>query len=365
MASSIYIHIPFCKTICNYCDFCKMFYNEDLANNYLEELKKEINSYNLKDTYKTIYIGGGTPSHLSIHLLEKLFSYIKDIKLEDNYEFTIECNIDDITEEKLKLFRNNRVNRLSIGVETINSKLQKVINRHHTKDEVIDKINLSKKYFNNINVDLIYAIPGETIEILKEDLDFITSFDVSHISLYSLIIEEHTRLYIDGVEPIDESLDNKMYYYILNYLKGKGYKHYEVSNFAKEGKESRHNLTYWNNEEYYGIGLGASGYLNDVRYTNTRSINKYLKGEYISTKENISKEVSMENELILGLRKIQGIDINVFKNKYKVNLLDNSIIKKLLNEKLLVLKSNNIYISEDNYYISNYILNNFIGGFNE
>ena len=365
MVSSIYIHIPFCKTICNYCDFCKMYYDERMANKYLDALKKEILKYNLKGTYKTIYIGGGTPSHLNITLLKKLFSFLKDIKLEKDYEYTIECNIDDITEEKLEIFRNNRVNRLSIGIETINSDLQKVINRKHTKEEVTKKINLAKKYFLNINVDLIYAIPGETIETLKEDLDFITSFNLPHISLYSLIIEEHTKLFIDGIEPIDDKLDSKMYYFIVNYLKEKGYEHYEVSNFAKDGMESKHNLTYWNNEEYYGLGLGASGYLKNVRYTNTRSINKYLEGEYLSISEKLSIEVTMENELILGLRKIKGININKFNDKYNINLLDNIIIKKLIKDNLLVLNSNNIYISEDNFYISNYILNNFIGGFNE
>jgi oxygen-independent coproporphyrinogen-3 oxidase len=281
MLNSIYIHIPFCKKICNYCDFCKIYYDENTAEKYLESLKKEIESYSINGTYKTIYIGGGTPSSLSITLLEKLFSYLKNIKLVDDYEFTFECNIDDITEEKLRLLKDNRVNRLSIGVETINRDLQKFINRLHTKEEITNKITISKKYFSNINIDLIYAIPGETLEILKEDLDFITNFNINHISLYSLIIEEHTKLYIDNVKPIDDNLDYEMYYYIINYLKEKGYKHYEVSNFAKEGYQSIHNLTYWNNNKYYGLGLGASGYINNTRYNNTRSITKYLKGEYI------------------------------------------------------------------------------------
>ena len=360
MINSIYIHIPFCRKICSYCDFCKMYYYEDIASKYLDTLEKEIANYDLKGTYKTLYIGGGTPSALSIDNLNKLFAITRNIKLSSDYEFTFECNIDDISKEKLELLKENRVNRLSIGVETTNDKLQKLINRSHTKEEISTNINLAKEYFSNINIDLIYAIPGETIDILKDDLDFITSFEPNHLSIYSLIIEEHTKLFIDKTLPIDEELDNKMYYFIIDYLSKKGYHHYETSNFSKEGNESKHNLTYWNNEGYYGFGMGASGFIDKYRYTNTRSINKYLNNNYLSSKEILDEKIMMQNEMILGLRKTRGVDLTKFKEKYHKDVKEVFDIDRLINEKLLEINDNYIYIPKDKIYISNYILCNFI-----
>ena len=277
---SLYIHIPFCKSICSYCDFAKMFYNEFLALSYLDELSNEVNNNYKQDMLETIYIGGGTPSILSKKELNKLFSITNKLNIEPNYEFTIEANIADINEDFLKLCKNNKVNRLSIGIETINDKFYKFLNRKNNIEDIKNKILLAKKYFSNINIDLMYAFPNETMEDLKCDLDFFKSLDVEHISIYSLIIEENTKLYIEGIKPISEELDREMYYYIIDYLENIGYKHYEISNFSKEGLESRHNLNYWNNLNYYGFGLGASGYIENTRYTNTRGINSYLKGNY-------------------------------------------------------------------------------------
>ncbi len=294
MANSIYIHIPFCSSICSYCDFCKVFYNEELASNYLDTLKKEvIDNYNNEELY-TLYIGGGTPSSLSLSNLNKLFDIIKLFNLSNIKEFTFECNIQDINRDLLKLLKDNKVNRLSIGIETINKEGQLLLNRVISKDDITDKINLAKEYFDNINLDLIYAYKGETLEILKEDLDFITSFEPEHISCYSLILEEHTKLYIDKIEPIDEELDNKMYEYIMSYLKEMGYNHIEVSNFAKEGYKPLHNLVYWDNKEYYGFGAGASGYINGIRYSNTRSITKYINGELNRDIEEVDINKDME-----------------------------------------------------------------------
>ena len=262
---SLYIHIPFCKSICSYCDFAKMFYNENLALSYLDELSNEVNNNYKQDMLETIYIGGGTPSILSKKELNKLFSITNKLNIEPNYEFTIEANIADINEEFLSLCKSNKVNRLSIGIETINDKFYKLLNRENNIEDIKNKILLAKKYFSNINIDLMYAFPNETMEDLKCDLDFFKSLDVEHISIYSLIIEENTKLYIDGIKPISEELDREMYYYIIDYLENIGYKHYEISNFSKEGLESRHNLNYWNNLSYYGFGLGASGYIENTR----------------------------------------------------------------------------------------------------
>lgn len=362
---SLYLHIPFCKEICSYCDFCKMFYNEKFVNDYLNELEREIDKNYQKEYLKTIYIGGGTPSSLSYSQLNKLFSITNKLNLKDKYEFTFECNIKDINKELLEVLKKNKVNRISIGIETINEKFFKLLNRYNNKEEIKDKIELVKEYFNNINIDLMYAFSNETIEDLDNDLDFFKELDVTHISIYSLILEENTKLYIDKTKPIDDELESNMYYHIINYLENLGYHHYEISNFSKEGYESIHNLTYWNNDKYYGFGLSSGGYINNKRYLNTRSLNNYLKGEYIKEEDIITKEIDMENEMILGLRKIKGVNKKDFFDKYNFKIEDIFDIINMIDKNLLEDKEGYIRIPKDKLYLSNSILINFIGGSNE
>jgi len=362
---SAYIHIPFCKDICTYCDFCKMFYNEKMVNLYLNELEKEIDKNYQKEKLKTIYIGGGTPSALKLKELDKLFSITNKFNIDKNYEFTFECNISDINKELLEKLKENRVNRISIGIETINEKFFKLLNRYNNKKEIKEKINLVKKYFNNINIDLMYAFKDETIGDLNKDLEFFEELDIPHISIYSLILEKNTKLYINNVEPISDELESDMYYHIINYLKKMGYNHYEISNFSKEGYESRHNLTYWNNEEYYGFGLSSGGYINNKRYTNTKSLNNYLKGIYIFEEDVLDLKTKMENEMILGLRKIKGIKKDQFFSKYNFKIEDIFDIINMIEKNLLEDREGYIKIPEDKLYLSNSILINFIGGSNE
>ena len=354
---SVYIHIPFCDNICSYCDFCKIYYNNDLVNKYLEALKKEIFRFYNNEVIETIYIGGGTPSSLNIKQLKKLFDIIKIFKT-NNLEFTIECNIENISEEKVILFKNNGVNRISLGIQTLNEKYIKFLNRNHNKEEVIKKISMIKKYIKNINVDLIYALKDQTLEELDKDLDEFLSLDVNHISTYSLIIEKHTKLYNQKVKNIDEELDFKMYNKIQDKLSY--YEHYEISNFAKEGFQSKHNLTYWNNDNYYGFGLGASGYIKNIRYTNTKNINKYIKGDYIFEMNHLSFNEIVENGFILGFRKIDGIDILKFNNKYNLDLLNLPIVRELLKNKDLIKNDNYIKIPSNKIYIENEILFKFL-----
>ena len=363
--NSVYIHIPFCKNICSYCDFCKVFYDEELCNKYLTSLKKEILDRYKGEKIYTLYIGGGTPSSMSLSNIKQLFDILQIFNTSNLKEFTYECNVSDINEELLKRLKSNNVNRLSIGVETINKDGQILLDRIISKEEITNKINLAKKYFSNINIDLIYAYKGETIDVLKEDLDFITSFNPTHISTYSLIIEEHTKLYINKIEPIDEELDNKMYYYIKDYLESKGYNHIEISNFAKDGYEPLHNLVYWNNEHYYGFGAGASGYIDNTRYSNTRNIYKYIEGSYEYEKEIIDKETDMENELMLGLRKIDGISIKSFNEKFNTDIYKVFDIDKFIKNGYINKKDDIIFIPSDKLYVSNSIIVNFIGGMNE
>ncbi len=362
MANSVYIHIPFCKSICSYCDFCKMNYDMFDVSKYLGVLEEEIKDNYKNELINTLYIGGGTPSALSIDELKKLFDIIKVIKLSDNLEFTIEVNVLDINEEMLELFKVNKVNRLSIGVESVNDKYLEFLNRKHSKEDVINKISIVKKYFDNFSIDLMYAFPNQTKEEVLSDLSFVVGLNPKHISIYSLIIEEHTKIFIDKVKPIDDETESDMYYNIIRYLKENSYEQYEISNFSKEGYQSKHNLVYWNNKEYYGFGLGASGYIDGVRYTNTRSIFNYLKHKYVLDKEEVTKNISMENELIFGLRKIKGISINDFNKKYNGSIYDVFNIKDLINKKLLSLDGDRLFIPIDKLYVSNSILVNFIGG---
>lgn len=355
---AVYIHIPFCNSICSYCDFCKFLNYENWTEPYLKALKEEIKEYYEGDEVKTLYIGGGTPSALKNEYIDKLFNILKVFKLKENAEITFECNVNDITEEKLITLKKHNVNRLSIGVESFNKYNLKLLNRKHDKKQIFEKIKLCKQYgFDNINVDLIYALPTEDMRILKKDIAYLLKLDIEHISTYSLIIEENTALHNKKVKNIDEELDSKMYKYICKKLKKKNYIHYEVSNFAKEGKESKHNLTYWDNEEYYGFGCGAHGYINNMRYENTRSLNKYFNKEFRLEEFLVSIQEEMENEVILGLRKLKGISISKFKEKYDKDIKEVFKIEQAIELSYLEQKGDYLFIPEDKIYIMNEIIN--------
>ena len=334
-----------------------MLYYEKYVSKYLDTLSLEIKKRYKGESIETLYIGGGTPSILSIQELNKLFDIIKLFDLKKLKEFTIECNVNDINEEKVELFKKNKVNRISIGVQTFNQDVLKKMHRIHNYDLVKEKVNLIKKIgINNINLDLIYAFPKTKLSDLKKDLDLFFSLDVNHISTYSLIIEPHTILYLNKIKNVSEELDASMYDLIRNEMRKHDFIHYEVSNFCKKGFESKHNLTYWNNLEYYGFGLSASGYLNNIRYTNTLNMDSYLKGKYVYYKEKLDKKDKMVYELILGMRKIEGIDIDNFYSKFKKSLLKSPTILKLLEDGSLEIDDNYLKIPYNKIYIQNEIL---------
>ena len=350
MTTSVYIHIPFCNHLCTYCDFAKMYYYEDIASKYLDALELEIKNNYQGELIKTIYIGGGTPSSLSLSNLKRLMQIIKIFKKDKICEFTFEVNPENIDKEKLLLLKENNVTRISIGIESTQDKFLKYLGRCHDFNLVKEKIELMKKLnFSNINVDLIYALPNETIKDLQKDLERIISLNINHISCYSLEIHHNTILGIKKEKNISEDLDREMYDFICNYLTKHHYTHYEISNFAKDNSYSHHNLTYWHNEEYYGFGLGASGYVNDIRYTNTRSM-----------KDKIHLQDKISYALILGFRLINGINKEEFKKKYQEELLDTFNIRELINLHYLIDDGLNIKISYDKIYIENTILENFI-----
>ncbi len=354
---SVYIHIPFCKSICSYCDFCKMLYNGSWVTQYLNALINEIQDRYLGEEIRTLYIGGGTPSSLSIKDIRYLFEIISRLNLNKLEEFTFECNLNDISEDLLQVLRENGVNRLSIGIESFNEDKLKFMERYHTFSDAKDKMKLIRKMgFNNVNVDLIYGIPGETLKDLKKDLELILKLEPDHISTYSLIVEDNTKIGINGVLPIPEELDASMYEYICDKLDIKKYNHYEISNFALNGKESRHNLQYWNNNEYYGFGLGAHGYIHGVRYENTRSLTKYVKGEFLKSEEILSKEDKMYNELMLGFRKMEGINLKDFFMKYEVNMQEVFDLHEVLRDEELIVDGEYIYVNPEYIYVMNEIL---------
>ena len=358
---AVYIHIPFCKEICAYCDFCKVYYNKKYVNKYLDALEKEIKSNYKGEVITSLYIGGGTPSSLSVDELKKLFGILKIFKLSKECEITMEANVDSLSLDKIKLLKEFGVNRVSLGVETINSKLQDVLERRTNKDRVISCIsNLRSVGITNINVDLIYAIEGESLDDLKKDLNFILSLDVPHVSTYSLIIEDNTKLKIKGIKNIDKSLDREMYDMISKILKENDYIHYEVSNFAKNNYQSKHNLKYWNNLHYYGFGVGASGYLDNIRYTNTRSITNYIEGKNVLDKEILTIKDKIFYEIMLGFRTNIGVDKVEFKNKYNVNIDELFNYKELVKDKVLDEDCRYLRVREEYFYVLDDVILRFI-----
>ncbi|MDD2489714.1 MAG: radical SAM family heme chaperone HemW [Bacilli bacterium] len=358
---AVYIHIPFCSSICSYCDFCKVLYQKQWIKPYLSNLEQEIKNQYQGELVKTLYIGGGTPTSLNLTELKQLLNITKLFNLTKLEEFTVECNVENLTVPKLKLMKQFGVNRLSIGVQTFNQKHLTFLNRHHQLKQVQTIIKKARFLgFNNINIDLMFGFPKQTLRGLKFDLKQALKLKTEHLSIYSLIIENNTLLRINKVPSINEDLNAKMYYYINKILNKHDYLHYEISNYAKPGYQSNHNLIYWQNEEYYGFGLGAVSYLNKVRYENTRSITNYLKGQYLKQKTNITKKEMMENEMILGLRQLTGVNILKFKQKYKTDIKKVFPITKLLKEKLLIEENNYLFIPESKIFIANEILLNFI-----
>ena len=354
MIKNCYIHIPFCKKICSYCDFCKLYYDKKFISNYLVKLRDEINNKYRGEVLDTIYIGGGTPSCLAISELEELFDILSILKKNKNIEYTIEANIDSIDKDKILLFVKNGINRISIGIESVNKDNLLFLERDFNKEECISKINMIKELgINNINLDLMYALPNEDINMLNDDLDFIIKLKPQHISTYSLIIEDHTKLGINNISNISDDIDDEMYKVICKKLRENNYNHYEISNFSKEGYYSRHNMCYWENKEYYGFGLGASFYLDNKRGTYTRSISKFPS---IVSLEDVEIEDKIEYEIILGLRLLRGINLIEFKKKYNNELKDIYDYSELVNSGFLIEEDNYLRIPEEKIYVSNEII---------
>ena len=407
----IYIHIPFCKQKCYYCDFVSFSNKQNFVENYVEAVKTEINNY-FQDktileryTVTTIYIGGGTPSYIEskyiCEIMELLENNLKQNKVKfEDIEITIEVNPGTVNKEKLEQYRKAKINRLSIGLQSTNNEMLKQIGRIHTYEQFLETYQMAAEVgFENVNVDLMTGLPKQTIEDIKRSLKEVIQLNPTHISVYSLIIEEGTviaqKIENHQLQEMDEELERNMYWYVKNTLELNGYTHYEISNFAKEGKESKHNLNCWRQKEYIGIGLAAHSYLNYVRYTNTSEMEQYITQmnnlnekivkDILELSNNKKKKANLEeNEknietvyeieeiqdledrkreyMLLGLRTIEGVCISKFKEKY----IDNPIflfrkeLEKLVEEKLVVIDGDYIKLTNKGLDFANLVWEEFI-----
>lgn len=358
---ALYIHIPFCAHICKYCDFTKLFYNEKFAKPYLEALFKEIDSYKI-DKVKTIYIGGGTPTSLSDDDFERLLAKVKPFLVVGG-EFTVEGNVENISNAKLDIMDKYGVTRLSIGVESTQNKRLKEIGRAHTYEDAVKVVNEAKKrHFDSINVDLIYGFEGESLEDLKKDLANILALDTDHISIYSLIVAPGTAFHNMKYKEQSEEESAKFYELIVSTLRKYGYKRYEVSNFARNEKYSKHNLTYWHDEEYIGVGLGASGYLDGIRYENTKNLDSYLKDNFVASKEKVDKEKDLIYFLITNLRLEDGFLRKDFADRFGMDFVEeySPKIDRFVDSGHLLIGEKSVKLSDSGMLIMDHILLNIL-----
>ena len=381
----IYVHIPFCIRKCYYCDFVSFTNQEENIEKYIEAVISEIESYELEEyNVTTIYIGGGTPSSIESKYIEKILHKIKE-KITNNetkfndIEITIEINPGTIDRKKLKDYEEMGINRLSIGLQSTNNEILKNIGRIHTYEEFLEGYNLARNIgFDNINVDLMIGLPNQTIENIKDSVGKIIKLEPEHISVYSLIVEEGTKienlLNMNKITLPEEELERNMYWYVKNKLELNGYIHYEISNFAKENKQSKHNVNCWEQKEYIGIGTAAYSYLDNIRYGNTSNIQKYIETQDFKDEKELEKnkiriidevqtlEDKKREYMLLSLRKLEGVSIRKFKEKYVENpiFLYRKQLEKLVNENLLTIDGDNIKLTNKGLDLANLVWEEFV-----
>mgnify|MGYP005786047441 CR=1 FL=1 len=370
----IYIHIPFCKQKCYYCDFVSYCNKDNLIEKYIQAVKKEIQLQEIIKEIDTIYIGGGTPSYIEAKYIKEILEEIKTKNISKEAEITIEVNPGTVTLDKLQEYKNCGINRLSIGLQSTQNNLLKTIGRIHNFEEFLETYKMARKVgFKNINVDLMLGLPNQKISDLKESLEKVLELKPEHISVYSLIVEENTPI-ADKIEKNElilpeEETERNMYWYVKNTLELNGFHHYEISNFAKKGFESKHNLNCWEQQEYIGIGTAAHSYVENVRYSNTENLEKYIDNIEQGTPENnkIIHEVQNENDkkkefMLLGLRKIDGIKISEFKKVFGDNpiYLFRNELKKLSDEELIEIYDDIIRLTNKGIDLANLVWEEFI-----
>ena len=373
----IYIHIPFCKQKCFYCDFCSFANKNEMQEKYVETVINEIKIITHKENYTvtTIYLGGGTPSILNPEYIKNILQEIKSsFKILDDAEITIEINPGTVNEEKLKRYKEYGINRLSIGLQSANDKILKNIGRIHDYKQFEETFFFARKCgFKNINVDLMIGLPTQAIEDVKQTLEKIIQKNPEHISVYSLIIEEGTiiekLINENKLQLPDEETERIMYWTVVNELKENGYNQYEISNFSKKTYESKHNTNCWKQKQYIGLGTSAHSYLNKKRYSNTNNIEEYIKNvqesnisKNITIHEEQTEESTMNEYMLLGLRMIQGININEFKQKFKTDptIKYKEILEKLQKENLIQITKTSIKLTKQGIDFGNIVWEEFI-----
>lgn len=369
---SLYIHIPFCKQKCLYCDFPSYAGKESLINEYIRALNEEILRKCSKYKIASIFVGGGTPSYLNEINLESLLKTINLLDFKDDFEFTIECNPGTLNEEKLVLMKNYNVNRISMGLQTTNDNLLKEIGRIHSFEDFKKNYNQARKAgFENINVDLMFGLPNQHMKDWKASLKDVMSLEPDHISAYSLIIEEGTCFYNlynnDKLNIPNEEEERSMYLFTKGFLEDYGYNQYEISNYAKVNKECFHNKVYWKCNKYLGLGVSASSFVDEKRFKNIDDIKIYI--EKINNNEDVTEEIhvnnindDMEEFMFMGLRMIEGINLKTFKKRFGKDVFDiyDEVIKNNIKKGLLVVDSEKLYLSEKGIELSNYVMSDFI-----
>lgn len=382
----LYIHIPFCKQKCSYCDFCSYAEKQNLISKYIKCLLQEIKEVGINNradfengkddlfSIKTIYIGGGTPSLIESKYIVQIMKEIKsNFELDENVEITIEVNPGTVTLEKLEDYNKAGINRLSIGLQSTHEHLLKEIGRIHTYLDFLDTYRFAREAgFENINVDLMIGLPNQTLAEVQDSIEEIVSMEPEHISVYSLILEESTPLFKkveDGLELPDEELERKMYWTVKQTLEANGYNHYEISNFAKQNYESKHNLDCWSQKEYIGFGVAAHSYTNGIRYSNIENLEQYIKNyEEDKTEENLifhekqDMEAMQKEYMLLGLRKIDGVSIQDFKIKFVANpvFLYHDKLEKLVNEDLIEIDGDQIKLTNKGLDLANIVWEEFV-----
>ncbi|MCD7894208.1 MAG: radical SAM family heme chaperone HemW [Erysipelotrichaceae bacterium] len=358
---ALYVHIPFCDHICAYCDFCKVHTIQKWVDPYLDALYYEIQDKHIEGDYDTVYIGGGTPSSLNILQLTKLFELLKPLT-NSVKEYTIEVNPESMSDDKLDLMVKYHINRLSIGVQTFHDDLLKKIDRYHSAKQAIELIkNAKTKGIDDINVDLIYGLPFQLLENVYEDIDIIDKLHISHVSIYSLILEDHTKLKNINYRPLDDEEDAYWYDHINDYLSNHGFIHYEVSNYY-HNKPSLHNLVYWHYEDYDGIGVSAHALKNHKRYENTRSMTQYMKHHYLEEIISLNQQDEMFEKIMMGLRLVGGIDILELNQLYHIDFINkyHNIIDKYMHLDMLQIRDNHLMTTSLGMKYLNTILVDFL-----
>ena len=367
MSLSVYLHIPFCESKCNYCDFNSFANMESSFDDYVSALVREIGeTAELQSAnINTIFIGGGTPSTLPSSHIEKIMNALSVHKIAKDAEITIEANPNSLTKGKLKIYKSLGINRLSIGLQAYQDCLLKLMGRPHSaKDFLRCAEDAMAVGFGNISADLIFALPTQTLAEWDESLRIASDAGLTHISCYGLIIEEGTPFY-DKYEPIDDELDRRMYYIAVEFLKSNGFAQYEISNFAKDGFKSRHNIAYWERENYIGLGLSAHSMYNSVRFENTSDLSKYINGK--NARENImnlSQKDQMAEFMFLGLRMNEGISMAKFLTEFGVDIQSvyGDVLRRNVENGLVEACGDMVRLSPIGIDLSNLVLSEFLMG---